>query len=114
MGVNQNINKEIKELSKENLNENIIIGIMKIEKDLSNETIINSYENAKRDNPELRLTFQYAKKNEKEIKDCEIYINEKRINFNYYFNFPKKGNYTIKYIFKKLLTSTSFMFFCCK
>ena len=57
MGVNQNINKEIKELPKENLNENIIIGIIKIEEDLSNETIINSYENAKRDNPELRLTF---------------------------------------------------------
>ena len=55
-----------------------------------------------------------AKENEEEIKGCEIYINEKKINFNYYYTFPCKGIYIIKYIFKKSLASTNFLFYDCK
>ena len=55
-----------------------------------------------------------GKENEKDIKDCEIYINDKKIDFTYYYTFKKKGEYKIKYKFKNLLTSASFMFYDCK
>ena len=58
--------------------------------------------------------FLMSKKiNEDEIKDCEIYINDKKIDFTYYYKFNNKGKYIIKYKFKKLLNSTNFMFFDC-
>ena len=40
-------------------------------------------------------------------------LDDIKINFTYYYNFPKEGNYTIKYIFKNLLKSTSYMFSKC-
>ena len=48
--------------------------------------------------------------NEEQIKYCEIFINNIKINFNYYHFFEKKGNYTIKYVFKKVLTNINHMF----
>ena len=54
------------------------------------------------------------KENESFIKDCEIYINDKKIDFTYYYIFNKKGIYKIKYQFKNLLNSASFMFFFCE
>ena len=42
-----------------------------------------------------------------------IYINDKKINFNYYYIFFQEGIYTIKYIFKKNLSSIHFMFYNC-
>ena len=109
MGTNQNIKKVIKDRRKDNLNKNIIIAIIKINNNNYKQRIINSYENFKSEN------FLIVKgiENEKEIKESEIFINDKKINFTYYYNFPKEGNYTIKYVFKKLLTSTNFMFFLC-
>ena len=44
-----------------------------------------------------------TKKNEEEIKECEIFINGKIIDFTYYYIFKNKGKYLIKYKFKKLL-----------
>jgi hypothetical protein len=41
--------------------------------------------------------------NEEEIKNCEVFINKKKIKFNYYYNFPDEGNYIIKYKFKNLI-----------
>ena len=43
-----------------------------------------------------------------------IYINNEKIDFNYYYNFPEEGNYEIKYIFKKPLISTNSLFSGCK
>ena len=40
-------------------------------------------------------------------------INDNKIDFSYYYDFEKEGNYKIKYIFKKLLTSTNYMFSDC-
>ena len=51
--------------------------------------------------------------NEEEIKECDIYINDIKIDFTYYYNFPKEGYYKIKYIFKKLLYSANYMFYRC-
>ena len=39
--------------------------------------------------------------NEEEIKNCEIKINDKLIPFNYFYKFPSKGNYIIRYTFRE-------------
>ena len=76
--------------------------------------IINSFENIKREKPDLKWENIETKENENEIKDCEIYINDKKIDFDYYYTFKNKGKYIIKYKFKKMINSTNFMFFDCK
>ena len=98
------INRE--ENKKEKFKDNFIIGIIKVEDNILNQSIINPsfYEQVE------RISFDFiGKNNEKQIKDCEIYINDKR---NYY-NFPDKGYYKIKYVFKNLLNSTHYMFYNC-
>ena len=80
----------------------------------SKERIINSFENAKRENPHSDWNNNETKNNEDEIKECEIYINDKKIEFTYDYIFKNKGKYIIKYKFKKLLNSCSFMFYDCK
>ena len=100
--INDKKTKEIKD--------NIILGIIKVEKNNFKRKIINSYENCKKESKSNSLK---GKKNEEEIKGCEIYINDKKIDFNYCWVFQKKGNYKIKYVFKKLINSTNYMFFDC-
>ena len=57
--------------------------------------------------------FKYL--NEKEIKEnIEIKINEKIIEFTYYYQFNKEGKYIIQYSFKNILTKTCCMFEGCK
>ena len=60
---------------------NIIIGNIKVEKNRK-QRIINSYENAKKEYNNL-----IGEKNEEEIKNCEIFINDKHIDFTYYYTF---------------------------
>ena len=96
-------NKNIKEGE-----ESAIIGIIKVAKDDLKQRIINSYENVKKENKYFR-----GIENEKEIKMCEIFINDKKINFRYFIKFKKEGIYKIKYIFKKLVNSTNYMFYKC-
>ena len=43
----------------------------------------------------------------------KIHINNKKIKFNYKYKSNEKGNIKVKFIFKKLLTSTSFMYSDC-
>ena len=74
--------------------------------------IINSFENTKRENPNSKCIDN--KGNEEEIKNCEIYINYKKLDFTYYYTFNNKGKYIIKYKFTKLLNSTNSMFSDCK
>ena len=52
-------------------------------------------------------------KNEKEIKECKIEINNIKIPFCYTYKFGVKGKYIIKYIFDKSLTKTNNMFSGC-
>ena len=92
---------------------NEIISEINITNNDSNERIINSFENTKRENPFLDWESIESKENEEEIKDCEIYINDKNIEFTYYYTFKNKGKYIIKYKFKKLLNSTNYMFSYC-
>ena len=76
--------------------------------------ILNSLENVKRVEQFRDWNNIEFKENEEEIKECEIYINDKKIDFTYYYTFKSKGKYIIKYKFKKLLNSTNFMFYKCK
>ena len=92
--------------------DNIIIGDIKIKKNNLTTRIINSYENVKYEDYD-KEDYDKSKENEEEIKDCEIFINDKKINFTYYYKFESAGNYIIKYKFKKLLKITNYMFADC-
>ena len=86
----------MKEDKKGKINENSIIAIFEIKKDNLNQRIINSYENAKRGKSKyLDWDKNKGKENEEEIKDCKIFINDKKIDFNYYYNFQDEGSYII-------------------
>ena len=74
--------------------------------------IINSCENAQRDN-ELQFGSN-STKNEEDIKKCLIFINKKKIDFSYNYTFQKSGDYEIIYIFHNPLNSTNLMFYKCK
>ncbi len=86
-----------------NIKNNIICEYDIKNQDLNKEIrILNSYEEVCR-NAKKNYT---GSKNEKELKDkCEIYINEKKINFCYKYKFENKGKYIIKYIFNQPLSS---------
>ena len=100
-----------------NDNNNIIFGNIRIEKDNTTSLIINSFENSKNGPLSSQLMLFSTKyegiNNEDEIKDCDIYINGQKIDFHYYVNFPKAGDYKIQYIFHKQFKSTNFMFYGC-
>ncbi len=74
--------------------------------------IINSYDNMKREEP--RNGIRSTKRNEEQIKNCEIFINDKKIDFCYYYQFPEGGEYTIIYKFKAPIKYADFMFYKCK
>ena len=104
-----NITKEL------NIDMNYIIAEINIKDEDINKDfkILSSYEDCIRKHP-----AKYYKndkfKNENEIKQCEIRINDEIIPFNYYHNFKSKGKYIIKYSFKTNLKSTCLLFGECK
>ena len=65
------------------MKKNEIILEINIEDNNSKERIINSFENTKRENPNWEWENMESKENEKDIQDCEIYINDKKIDFTY-------------------------------
>ena len=76
-----------------------------------NVRIINSYE-------EFLRSINYYKyeenlKNEEKIKECDIYINDELVPFNYHYIFRNKGQYIIQYKFKYDLINTNHMFHGC-
>ena len=87
---------------------NEIILEINIKNNNSKERIINSFENTKKEIPYWNWDNIKGKENEEEIKNCEIFINDKKINFTYFYKFKKAGNYSIKYKFKNLLKSTNY------
>ena len=94
-------------------NDNYIIGEINIKDEDVNKKIrlINSYEEARRNN--RNIIFYKQLKNEENIKECEIEINNELISFNYFYEFKKKGTYIIKYKFKNYLTDVNHMFYEC-
>ena len=95
---------------------NFITGEIEIkEEDVNKEIrIINSYENFKRENNWINNIDEYKYVNKKEIENCIININNRRIPFSYYHKFERTGIYEIKYIFKSNINSLSCMFWGCE
>ena len=109
---NNDLNKSFK--NKINNNKNYILAEIDIFFDDINKDIriINSYEeNQRKEKSNKKLEEQFM--NEEEIKKCEIVINGESIPFNYFFKFPKKGRYIIKYSFNNYLTKINHMFAWC-
>ena len=77
--------------------------------DYLNQRIINSFEEAKRNDS------WYSGKgtnNEDEIKEnCDLYLNNNKIDFSYKYKFPKDGKYKIQITIKNPLSNTNYMFF---
>ena len=61
---------------------------------------------------EYKKSYIEGKNNINE-KNIEIYINNKKIKFNYKYKSNESGEIKVKFIFNKLLTSTSHMFYYC-
>ena len=99
-----------------NLN-NYIICEYDIKKEKLNHSIqiLNSYEEVKRKYNENRFqNYIQGFQNEKEIKEnCEIYLNNKRIDFCYEYEFGNVKKNVIKLIAKTPLKSTNFLFSDC-
>ena len=103
-----NDNKNNKNIIKNNF----IIGEIYISKENIGKDIriINSYEDYCR---EWYYDIEEEYKNEKEIKECKIEINEKKISFCYLHKFESTGKYKIKYTFENNLTKVNYMFYKC-
>ena len=114
---NEKMNDDNEQQSeKVNINNNVINGIIKIKNNNLKQRIINSYENWIKENPdeyEWNKDLIDATPNEQNIKRSEIYINDKKINFSYYYEFPNNGIFRITYLFKNILTSINFLFYKC-
>ena len=84
-----------------------------IDKDIK---IINSYEEFNRRlDGLLKNKILMNMEMKQEIKDnCKIKLNNKYIDFNYFYNFKEKGKYIIKYIFTNIITRTNYMFYGCE
>ena len=110
-----NLNNKFKNIMKiyEEMNENFnyIKGEKKKKKEDINRDIriINSFE----ESGDKYGAENYKYKNENEIKKCNIKINNKMIQFNYFNKFKEEGNYKIKYIFNENITNMSYMFKGC-
>ena len=74
-----------------NNNNNYIIAKIKVDDINKNYQILSSYEEYIRN--KVYKTMEEELKNEEEIKQCEIRINNELIPFNYYYKFKNKGKY---------------------
>ena len=109
---NNFFNKIPQDNNNNNIN-NYIIGEIYISKNNINKPIriINSYEERYRT---LGWKIREPLKNEKEIKECIIEIDGKKLpSFSYFYKFESDGNHTIIYSFKNLLTSCQSLFCDC-
>ena len=88
-------------------NMNYIIAEIDINENNINKNIriINSYEISKKQFDLNNGVDDSKYENEKEIKEkCKIKINNKIIEFSYFYKFNKEGKYIIKYSFTNNLT----------
>ena len=113
--INEIKNNSKNEFNKKIEDNNFIIGEIYIKEDDVNKyiRIINSYEEYMRnEKPNDKLDID--RMNEKEIKKCQIQINEELIPFNYYYQFKEEGKYIIKYSFKNDLIKVNDIFNKCE
>ena len=85
-----------------------------MKKKLEKIRIINSYEEYFQNEKNYNKKYKKEFEKEKEIKDnCEIYINNNKIEFSYFYEFKNTGKYVIKYSFLKYLANINYMFYDC-
>ena len=122
--LNQNLNNYKKSLDIMKSKNNYIIAEFYIQSQNINEDtlILNSYEAMQRDMDEslyhyvgksYGIDYNEKLQNEKELKECEIKINDEKIPFCYFYKFKKEGKYKISYSFKNYLKKTNYMFDDC-
>ena len=97
----------------ENDFDNYIHAVYLINEDEVNEDIqILNYE--RNDNDSENSFDSNNSPNKEEIEDsCIMFLNNKRVNFRFVFNFYKPGKFTFKFAFKKNLTDASHLFAEC-
>ena len=89
----------------------IYIGEQDINKEIR---IINSYEQASREDKDFKDNYEKENKNETEIKNnCTITINDIVIPFSYFYKFTVSGKYIMKYSFANYITNTNYLFYNC-
>ena len=100
--------------------ENCIIAEFDIDEENTNKEVLimESTEHILREIPKEDLYPDEEKqmeqyKDEKEISQCSIRVNDALIPFCYKYKFQAPGTYKIKYTFPKALAQTSFMFSRC-
>ena len=104
--------KQGKYVNVENVIKNYIIAEFDVKEDNQNNRIINSYERCYEEFEFWKYYKEYE--NEKEIKEnCEIIIDNKKKPFSYFYEFPKKGKYKIKYYFRNNMTKLDYIFYGC-
>ena len=110
-----NIKEKLKEKSKENLNE-----IICIYKPKENDKEINLLHDYNEDtsgwyDQEYAKLYLEAKNMNKNIFEnyMDIYIDNKKIKFDYKYKIKDTKEIKVKFIFKKILTNTSYMFYGC-
>ena len=109
---NNIINNDL--VNNNNIDNYIIAKINIKDKDINKKIkILSSYEESIRANPG-KFKEKDIFKNEDQIKQCTIKINNEKIPFNYCYKFKSKGEYTIKYSFKNILKSLYSMFKGCE
>ena len=92
-------------------NNNFIICEYDIKEDNINKEIqiLNCFEQALKEK-----SYLSGIENEKELREnCELYLNDEKINFCFKYKFPREGKYKIKMAFKRYLTNTNYMFYEC-
>ena len=123
--VSQEENKKLEENIINNKEKSYIIAEINIYNTNKRIRLINSFEQIIREEEEeeeeedyfddIKKEEYYKYENEKEIKDnCQIEINNKIIEFSYFYEFKEEGKYIIKYIFLNNITKTDFMFYNCE
>jgi hypothetical protein len=88
---------------------------------LENESYLDNYILAiyKIDEEDINKKIQIINCNKdnsnKEIieNSCEIFLNNEKINFSYFYIFNEEGEYTFKFDFNTKLTNISFLFYNC-
>jgi len=114
--INIDLKKDIKRVFHKKT-DNYILAEVYIEENNVNKDIriINSYEETTSKESSKDYLFSGEDiRNEKEIKECQIEINDELIPFNYFYQFKNKGKYIIKYFFQNYLTSTVCIFNKCE
>ena len=99
------------------INNNYISGTIFVNENNINRDIriINSYEQMKRESGLKKYKYDIRYENEREIKEiCNITIDDKPIEFTYFYKFNKAGEHRINYSFSKNLTKANDLFYNCE